>query len=144
LQQVPGIGERKADVYGAEILQALRNFRDGARATPKSGPGPSPGEETLRLLNQGHTFEEIARIRARQLATVIGTVANLVETGQLTLRAEWVPSPTLTQIEAACAQLGVERLKPIKDALPATVSFDDIRLVVAHLRAQNRAQAKNA
>lgn len=29
LKQVPGIGEKKADVYGAEILQALRNFGEG-------------------------------------------------------------------------------------------------------------------
>ena len=144
LQQVPGIGERKADVYGAEILQALHNFSEGARATPVAASSSTPAEETLRLLNEGHTFEEIAKTRARQYSTIIGTVANLIETGRLTLRAEWVPSPALEQIEAACAQLGVERLKPIKDALPATVSFDDIRLVVAHLRAQNRARAKSA
>ena len=50
----------------------------------------------------------------------------------------------LALIEAACSQLGVERLKPIKDALPTAVSFEDIRLVVAHLRAQNRVRAKSA
>jgi ATP-dependent DNA helicase RecQ len=144
LQQVPGIGERKADVYGAEILQALRNFGEGARATPIVSSGSTPAEETLRLLNEGHTFEEIAQTRARQYSTVIGTVANLIETGQLTWRAEWIASPMLALIEAACSQLGVERLKPIKDALPAAVSFEDIRLVVAHLRAQNRARAKSA
>jgi ATP-dependent DNA helicase RecQ len=144
LQQVPGIGERKADVYGAEILQALRNFGEGARATPIVSSGSTPVEETLRLLSEGRTFEEIAQTRARQYSTVIGTVANLIETGQLTWRAEWVASPMLALIEAACSQLGVERLKPIKDALPAAVSFEDIRLVVAHLRAQNRARAKSA
>ncbi len=144
LQDVPGIGERKADVYGAEILQALRNFGEGARATPLVSSGSTPADETLRMLNEGRTFEEIAKMRARQYSTVIGTVANLIETGRLTLRAEWVASSTLAQIEAACAQLGVERLKPIKDALPATISFEDIRLVVAHLRAQNRAPAKSA
>src|SRR5216684_1003772 len=31
LKQVPGIGEKKADVYGSQLLQALRNFGDGAR-----------------------------------------------------------------------------------------------------------------
>ena len=42
LKQVPGIGEKKADVYGAEILQALRNFADGARATPTVAKEPAP------------------------------------------------------------------------------------------------------
>ena len=38
-------------------------------------------------------------------------------------------------IEAACLKQGVERLKDIKEAVPPYVSFEDIRLVVAHLRA---------
>jgi uncharacterized protein YpbB len=37
---------------------------------------------------------------------------------------------------------GIERLKDIKDALPPYVSFEDIRLVVAHLRAENRVRAR--
>jgi ATP-dependent DNA helicase RecQ len=41
-------------------------------------------------------------------------------------------------IQAACARLGVERLKPIKDALPPDVSYDEIRLVVAQLRADKK------
>ena len=44
LKQVPGIGEKKADVYGAEILQALRNFGDGARATATVSKEPAPAE----------------------------------------------------------------------------------------------------
>ena len=53
LKQVPGIGEKKADVYGADILQALRSFGDGARATPSAAKEPTPAEQTLRLLNEG-------------------------------------------------------------------------------------------
>ncbi|MGA8541174.1 MAG: RecQ family ATP-dependent DNA helicase, partial [Terriglobales bacterium] len=85
LKQIPGIGEKKADVYGAEILQALRNFGDGARATQKVTTEASPAEQTLRLLNEGHSFEEIGRSRARQVSTVVCTVANLIETGQVKL-----------------------------------------------------------
>jgi hypothetical protein len=39
---------------------------------------------------------------------------------------------------------GVERLKDIKEAVPPYVSFEDIRLVVAHLRAENRVRARTA
>ncbi|MGB9204829.1 MAG: ATP-dependent DNA helicase RecQ, partial [Terriglobales bacterium] len=70
LKQVAGIGEKKADVYGADILQALRSFGDGARATPLVAKEPTPAEQTVRLLNEGRRFEEIARIRARQISTV--------------------------------------------------------------------------
>jgi ATP-dependent DNA helicase RecQ len=138
LQEVPGIGERKADVFGTDIIEALRNFAEGARPTSALPKEANPAEETLRLVNQGHSFVEIAQLRSRQPATILGTVASLIETGKLQLRSEWVMPAVQEQIEAACSRLGLERLKPIKDALPATISFDDIRLVVAHLRAQNR------
>ena len=144
LKQVPGIGEKKADVYGAEILQALRNFGDGARAAPAVAKEPAPAEQTLRLLNEGHSFEEIARIRARQISTIVCTVASLIETGQVKLDAKWISPDAQPLIEAACLKQGVERLKDIKDAVPPYVSFDDIRLVVAHLRAENRIQAPTA
>ena len=146
LKQVPGIGEKKADVYGSELLQALRNFGDGARATQTTAkePAPAPAEQTLRLLNEGRSFEEIARIRARQISTVICTVASLIETGQVKLDAKWISPDAQPLIEAACLKQGVERLRDIKEAVPPYVSFDDIRLVVAHLRAENRLPAKTA
>jgi len=144
LKQVPGIGEKKADVYGAELLQALRNFGDGARATFAVSREPAPAEQTLRLLNEGRSFEEIARIRARQISTVVCTVASLIETGQVKLDSKWISPDAQPLIEAACLKQGVERLKDIKEAVPPYVSFEDIRLVVAHLRAENRLSAKTA
>ena len=144
LKQVPGIGEKKADVYGAEILQALRTFGDGARATPTLAKEPAPAEQTLRLLNEGRSFDEIARIRARQVSTIVCTVASLIETGKVKLDAKWVSPDAQPLIEAACLERGVERLKDIKEAVPPYVSFEDIRLVVAHLRAENRVRARTA
>jgi len=144
LKQVPGIGEKKADVYGAEILQILRNFDDGARAAPTTTKEASPAEQTLRLLNEGRSFEEIGRIRARQVSTIVCTVASLIETAQVKLDPKWISPDAQPLIEAACLKQGVERLKDIKDALPPYVSFDDIRLVVAHLRAENRVRARTA
>ena len=144
LNQVAGIGEKKADLFGAEILQALRNFGDGARALPAVSKEPAPAEQTLRLLNEGRSFEEIARIRARQISTVVCTVASLVETGQVKLDPKWISPDAQPLIEAACLKQGVERLKDIKEALPPYVSFEDIRLVVAHLRAGNRIAANMA
>jgi ATP-dependent DNA helicase RecQ len=144
LMQVPGIGERKADVYGAEILQVLRNYGAGARATAKVAREPAPAEQTLRLLNEGRSFEEIARIRARQISTIVCTVASLIETGQVKLDPKWISPDAQPLIEAACLKQGVERLKDIKEAVPPYVSFEDIRLVVAQMRAENRVRAKTA
>jgi ATP-dependent DNA helicase RecQ len=144
LRQVAGIGERKADVYGAEILQVLRNFDTGMRAATSTGKEPSPAEQTLELLNRGCSFEEIARQRARQVETIVCTVANLIETGRVQLQVGWVSPGAQPHIETACAKVGVERLADIKASVPPFVSYNDVRLVVAHLRAQNRPRAVTA
>src|SRR4029077_7480020 len=63
LRRVPGFGERKTELYGREILEALGRFRNGARATETAGQASDPAGETLRLLEEGRTLEEIAQIR---------------------------------------------------------------------------------
>ncbi len=133
---VSGFGERKTETYGRKILEALRRFESGARATVARGPRARPAEETLRLLADGRTFDEIARLRDRQLASVVSMVGDLVENGDLEFQPGWVDPGKLAQIEAACARLGIERLKPLKEALPPEVSYGEIRLVVARIRYQ--------
>ena len=144
LRQVPGIGERKADVYGAEILQVLREFDGGKRAAAPVGKQDSAAEQTLVLLRQGASFEEIARARDRQVSTIVCTVANLIESGRVALRPEWISPGAQPHIEEACGKVGVERLADIKGAVPLFVSDDDVRLVVAHVRAQRRVGEKSA
>ena len=137
LLNITGIGERKADLYGQGILSALRQYREGARASAPLEMKTAPALETLQLLTQGKTFEEIAQIRGRQIATVVNAVANLVEKGELEFRPEWIDRNKLAVIEAACASLGLQglqRLKPLKEALPPEITYEEIRLVVACVR----------
>ena len=131
---VSGIGERKAAAYGAAILEALQAYRSGARATRREDAKVSPVEETLRLLAEGHGFEEIARIRERRLGTVIDLVAELVERGRLDFDEKWIGPERLQRIEDALVRLGAARMKSIKDALPPEVTYGEIRLVAAKLR----------
>src|SRR5581483_2571010 len=139
LKRIPGMGERKIASYGTQILKAIQEFRAGARATG-NGSGSrktsKPSEETRQLLAQGRTLQEIAEIRGRQLGSVVALVADLVESGELNFQAEWVGSDKVDAIEAACAAVGSERLRPIKDALPPEITFDEIRLVLAKRRSE--------
>jgi ATP-dependent DNA helicase RecQ len=133
LLQIEGIGERKAEIYGQPILDALEKFRQGERAGGVERK-IKPADETLRLLEEGKTLEEIAVARGRQLSTVINAVANLVESGEVQFRPEWVSAEKQSVIEAACARAGTERLKAVKDIVPPEITYDEIRLVVARLR----------
>ncbi len=144
LLNITGIGERKADLYGQAILSALRQYREGARASAPLAMKTAPALETLQLLTEGKTFAEIAQIRGRQIATVVNAVASLVEKGELEFRPEWIDRNKLAVIEAACASLdveGLQRLKPLKETLPPEITYEEIRLVVACLR-RKHAQKK--
>ena len=137
LLAITGIGERKAQLYGPAILSALRRYREGARAPALPEKKTAPALETLQLLAEGKSFEDIARIRGRQIGTVVNAVAGLVEKGHLEFRPEWIDRNKLAVIEAACMGLGLERLerlKTLKDALPPEITYDEIRLVVARMR----------
>lgn len=143
LLNVTGIGERKADTYGQRILAALRQYREGARATALPEKKTAPALETLRLLAEGKSFEDIARIRGRQVATVVNAVAGMVEKGELEFRADWIDRNRLAVIEAGCARLGLdqlERLRTLKDALPPEITYEEIRLVVARFRREANKQ----
>jgi len=133
LLQVPGIGEKKAETYGREILAALERFRQGERAGGTQQQA-KPAEETLRLLSEGKSLEEIAQIRGRQVSTVVSAVANLLETGQVEFQPGWVSKEKQSVIEAACAKVGTNFLKPLKDVLPPEITYDEIKLMVGKLR----------
>ena len=135
LRRVPGFGEKKTEMYGDEILAALERFRNGERAKVDTAARSSrPAEETLRLLEEGRTFEEIAQIRNRKLRSVISLVAEMVERGEIDFQSEWLAPELFDQIAGACQRFGTERLKPIKEALPEEITYEQIRLAAAQLR----------
>ena len=131
---IPGFGERKIENYGEQILAALARFEAGARVNANTAVRTNPTQETLQLLRQGKTFADIATLRGRQLSTVVSTVADLVEDGDVEFDDSWVDRNRQPMIEAACARLGTARLSTLKAALPSEVTYEDIRLVVARLR----------
>jgi ATP-dependent DNA helicase RecQ len=137
---VAGIGERKAELYGGEIFAAFEAYRNGARAAAREVSQVSPAEETMRLLAEGKSFEEIAQIRGRRFETVINMAADLVEKGRLEYRREWVGEANHRQIEEVVRRLGSQWLKPLREALPAEFTYEQIRLVVAFVRREDSAK----
>ena len=137
LCRVSGFGNKRVEMYGKEILEVLRHFREGARANnEEKQKASSPAKETLRLLEEGRTLVEIAQIRSRTLRAVVSLVADLIERGETEFQPNWLTAERHNQIAAACQQLGMDRLKPLKEALPPEVPYEEIRLVIARLRAE--------
>jgi len=144
LLRITGIGERKADTYGRGILAALERYRQGARAQAVIAKKTAPALETLQLLTAGKSLEEIAKLRDRQLGTIVSAVTTLVEAGEVAFDPAWVDRNKQAVIEAACARVGLdklEKLRTLKDMLPPEITYDEIRLVLAKMR-REQAQKK--
>lgn len=135
LRAVSGFGDKKVERYGQEILDALERFNHGERAGNDWHAAAShPREDTLELLQEGRTFEEIAQIRGRKVSSVLDLVVKLMDEGEVSFDPKWLSAERYQQIAAAVRQFGKERLKPVKEALPEEISYEEIRLVAADLR----------
>jgi ATP-dependent DNA helicase RecQ len=142
LRRVSGFGDKKTELYGQGILDALAAFGRGSRATVAAEEKTKPAEETARLLAEGRNFEEIAKTRGRLLSSVVGLVVGMMERGEVEFQAGWVDAEKLARIEEACGRLGVERLKPLKEALPPEITYEEIRLVATKLRLEREEQSE--
>jgi ATP-dependent DNA helicase RecQ len=142
LRGVSGFGDKKTELYGQGILDALKEFGRGVRAAQVEEKKPKPVEETKQLLTEGRTLEEIAQTRGRQFSSVVNLIVGLMERGEVEFQASWVDAEKQAQIEKACALLGFERIKPLKEALPPEITYEEIRLVAAHLRLEQENQSE--
>ncbi len=69
-----------------------------------------------------------------QVSTVATRVAVLIESGMIELQPGWVAADRAEVIKRVACDLGFERMRPIKDALPEDYTYDEIKLVLASLR----------
>lgn len=123
LLEVTGIGHKKAETYGLEILEIV------------GSPMLTPTRSAIAsLLQSGLDLAGVAANLNIQVGTLITHLAEMIEAGNVALAQEWVAADVRQRIEAAATECGLERLKPIKEKLGEDVSYEDIRLVVAHLR----------
>ena len=142
LRSVSGFGDKKVERYGQEILDALQRFNKGERAGSEWHASAShPREDTLELLQEGRTFEEIAQIRGRKVSSVMDLVVKLMEEGEVSFDPKWIRAERYEQIAAAVRQFGKERLKPVKEALPEEITYEEIRLVAADLRLKQKSRS---
>jgi ATP-dependent DNA helicase RecQ len=144
LLRITGFGQRKAEMYGPQLFAVLARYREGARAAAPSKPIPRPAVATKQLLDDGQTFVEIAAIRGRQVSTIIRSVAELIETGDIEFKESWINTAKQKEIEAACKRLGTAAMRPIKDSVSPEITYDDIKLVAARMRWEAKQQKQAA
>jgi ATP-dependent DNA helicase RecQ len=111
----------------------------GATAPPAKRV--STVEETYAFYQAGMTVEEIAQERGLSEMTVEKHLAECIVAGRDFDLSRHVSAADRALVEQAVAEIGAERLKPLRDALPRHVTYRMIRFVVADLERASRTEA---
>jgi ATP-dependent DNA helicase RecQ len=92
---------------------------------------PTTAFQTLTLHRQGLSVAEIAAQRGLVPNTIEGHLVECLAAGLPVDVARLVSPENRKQIEAAIQQHGTDRLKPLHEALPETITYNMIRFVVS-------------
>jgi ATP-dependent DNA helicase RecQ len=131
LLTVQGVGLRKLDQFGDEILDAIASF-----SSPGTGTSGTQPDVTLDLLRSGARFTDIAALTGRSEAQVVASACAAIEAGHITISPIWLPPEIEALIRDAASAVGFDSLKRIQDRLPG-ISIHFIRLALSKWKQEN-------
>lgn len=112
--------------------------RHDAQRNKKPSVTGATVKQTEALFQQGFTPAEIAEKRGLAERTVYNHLSALIGQGQLAL-SDIVRDEVATQVRAVIAEVGdISKLTPLKERLPDSISFNEIRCVVEDVRREQK------
>lgn len=150
LLKIYGIGQAKCQEFGDQILQKVKSHCEkhdlefnlpitvgGRSSGSSSAKKPRPKKVTagaaqsFELFDQKVSLGDVTEQLGRAFGTVAGYLVQYIQSKKLTDVSDWVPSETIQKVEVAADEVGDERLKPIFDHLNSSISYSEIRVVLA-------------
>ena len=147
MHAISGIGENRLATLGSALLTLIAGYckRSGVAhdaAAPPAAPWRQPKTVTpervqaFNAFRRGAQIDDVVNLTGRARSTVAGYLADFITTERPDTIERWVPRDHYDAITPVAARLGTDRLKPIYDEFEGRMTYDDIRLVVAHVVAQ--------
>ena len=153
LTQISGFGKLKAEKYGADILDAVRDYCDrndletnmaAKEGNPKRERKEKSVEQktptntiSFNLFKEGKSIAEIAKERNFAITTIEGHLASFVANGELDIN-KMVSEEKQLLIKEAVKIHGSESFKTLKENLPEYVTYGEIRMVIAAQKGHER------
>ncbi|MCL2305209.1 MAG: DNA helicase RecQ [Planctomycetaceae bacterium] len=141
LLAISGVGNRKLNTYGQQFLGVISRYVAKHPEEYAQRPTPSSQEErkyeprlmnseqeTLRLLLEGKTLEEIGIIRALKRSTVLSHVETLLNAGFEVLFTPDIAPDRLEQIAEWFRQANSWNLTPVVEIAAGQLSYEEARL----------------
>ncbi|MDA1342841.1 MAG: RecQ family ATP-dependent DNA helicase, partial [Proteobacteria bacterium] len=134
LSRLPGVGERKLALYGAQFLAVIDEYRDISITSSDTA------SESVELLRLGFSIPKIAEKRSLQESTIYGHLAQYLEQGQLILvDVVDLPEQEIRLIEEIIINLPDNQknaLKPVFESLDGAYNYGILRCIRAALQSQ--------
>ena len=96
---------------------------------------PSSYAKTLRLLKKGYSRQDVAQKRRIAMSTVIDHICFFIEQGQISAE-NFIHEKEFLLINKVINDIGMEKLARIKKKCPDSISYDEIKMVVAERKRQ--------
>ncbi len=146
---ITGVGQARYDHYGVIFIEAIKRFADKNPITIRLRPKltepeprvarPQAGEKepkipswevSYELFAGGLTIAEIANQREMTENTVLGHLIRCDQQGKTINWSDFVDPEKEVAIINAIGTVGLEALRPIKEALPEHYSYAEIKIVI--------------
>lgn len=139
--KINGVGPIKWVRYGEKFLSVIQAHGRSKKGFEKdvvafSWQRSNSIDETVTLYQQGHNIEQIMNLRQLAKSTIITHIVERIQQGADLDISPLVSLEKQSMIKKVIAECGSERLNPIKEKLPAEITYDEIRLVSAFFRRQ--------
>ncbi len=140
LAMISGVGAMKLEKYGESFLQLLETFKDRKPSSPSYEEGPrrrtAPKKQTSYIQTaerflHGETVAEIAALCSLTEQTIIKHLLRAQKEGFELKLWEHVDPAVRTQILHVVSEIGTDYLKPIKEALPPHITYQDIHFTLS-------------
>lgn len=138
---IKGVGDKKYERYGERFIEVIEKYMKENNITP---PEFTTSEEmvitekakqktheiTYELYKQGLSLNEIAKERELTLLTIENHIFQCASEGMDIDLDEFIPEGREEEILKVIKEIGVEKLKPIKEMLPDDIEYRAIKAVI--------------
>jgi ATP-dependent DNA helicase RecQ len=140
LLDVPGMGRRKLERYGDAILRivAAHHTEESFHMPPEDANGLEDTDDvteshviTYELVALGYKIEDVAAERRIAVSTAIEHLLRCGREGMAIAWEELIPRDAEELILAKIKEIGCNRLKLLKEALPERIDYGTIQAVIA-------------
>ena len=149
MKKIHGFGKVKLEKYGSDVLQIVLDYckehdleRADGEENPFEMPPSKPKKEkvdtkqvTFDLFKKGKTIQAIAQERSLTAGTIFTHIGHFVRTGEINI-FQIIPAEKVHRVVEWLEGKKAESLTEVKNHFGDEVSWDELRLIVNHVKAK--------